>query len=318
MVLLNEARTYLLWESAGKKIVEAHLTKTQIQSIFSNIEQGVTDSGSNRTFVGKGKDALGAVNTAWNDLKSKVYNSGPMKGFADAYDKAAEKLKQATGGDKGAMRYVQKYRDFAEKHPIMQGFLYSALIAAAGISGAGVGGAAALGLFKLTDQLLQGKDIRSALWSATKTGAMAYGASKLGDLSKSKPSEVNPGMEFKHDVHQIKTDQGTNDVVDYVGKMASTSTNPGVKRLANWAVDNFDLSKFDYVPKEGSVYIYDKTGQLVGSLATDNNLRKAGIITGKDMLELMKKSAGVRESTDKNEKPDQEIMEWLKRLNNIV
>jgi len=66
----------------------------------------------------------------------------------------------------------------------MQGFIYAALIAAAGVSGAGLGGAAALGLFKLTDQLLQGKDIRSALYTAGKTGALAAGASSLGDLIK--------------------------------------------------------------------------------------------------------------------------------------
>ncbi|MBM3893968.1 hypothetical protein FJ365_06260, partial [Candidatus Dependentiae bacterium] len=180
--ILLEQRTYKLWENAGHKIVEAQLTADQIKQLFANVEQGATDAGGNRTLIGKGKDAAGAVNTAWEDLKSKVYNSGPMNNFAAAYDKQAEKLKQATGGDQGVFKYVQKYRDFAEKHPIIQGFVYAALIAAAGVTGAGLGGAAVLGLFKLTDQLLQGKDIRSAIYQGAKTGALAYGASKLGDL----------------------------------------------------------------------------------------------------------------------------------------
>ena len=180
--ILLEQRTYKLWESAGHKIMEAQLTADQIKQLFANIEQGATDAGGNRTMIGKGKDAAGAVSKAWEDLKGKVYNSGPMSNFAAAYDKQAEKLKQATGGDQGVFKYVQKYRDFAEKHPIIQGFVYSALIAAAGITGAGLGGAAVLGLFKLTDQLLQGKDIRSAMYQGAKTGALAYGASKLGDL----------------------------------------------------------------------------------------------------------------------------------------
>jgi hypothetical protein len=34
------------------------------------------------------------------------------------------------------MKYVEKYRTFAKAHPIAQGIIYSALIAAAGISGA--------------------------------------------------------------------------------------------------------------------------------------------------------------------------------------
>jgi hypothetical protein len=174
----QDRASVLLWESAGRKLVEAQLTADQITQLFQQIQ---TAKG-NRTLVGKGVDAGGAAAKAWNDLKSKLYNSGPMEGFAAAYDQAAEKLKQATGGDQGAMQYVQKYRDFAKKHPILQGFLYSALIAAAGISSAGLGGAAALALLKTTDKALQGEDIRSALYSGAKTGALAYGASKLGDL----------------------------------------------------------------------------------------------------------------------------------------
>jgi hypothetical protein len=80
------------------------------------------------------------------------------------------------------MKYVEKYRAFAAKHPIVQSFVYGALIAAIGISGAGVGGAAALGVLKAADKLLQGQDIRSAIYQGAKTGAIAYGASKLGDF----------------------------------------------------------------------------------------------------------------------------------------
>ena len=180
----NNRNTYLLWESAGKQLKEAALTPQQIQGLFSEIEKSATAAGSNRTLVGQGLDKVNQVIVKpWNDLKAKIYDSGPMQGFAEKYDQAAEALKQKAGGDEGkVMQIVNKYRRFAEKHPIMQGFIYSALIAAAGISGAGLGGAAALGLFKLTDQLLQGKDIRSALYSAGKTGALAYGASKLGDV----------------------------------------------------------------------------------------------------------------------------------------
>jgi hypothetical protein len=183
-VLLSEARTYRLWESVGKKLVEAELTPDQITQLFQQVEQGVTSAGSNRTILGKGKDVASAVSKAWEDLKTKVQNSGPIKNVDAVYDQAAEKLKQATGGDQGVMQYVQKYRDFAKKHPVAQGIIYSALIAAAGISGAGLGGAAALGLFKMVDKLLQGEKFSSAAYSGAKTGAMAYGASKVADLVK--------------------------------------------------------------------------------------------------------------------------------------
>jgi hypothetical protein len=183
-VMITETRTYKLWENAGQRISEAQLTADQINQIFQQVEQGATAAGGNRTLIGQGKDAAEAVNKAWEDLKTKVQNSGPIKGVDAMYDQAAEKLKQATGGDQGVMKYVQKYRDFAKKHPVAQSLIYSALIAAAGISGAGIGGAAALGLFKLVDKLLQGEKFSSAAYSGAKTGAMAYGASKLADYVK--------------------------------------------------------------------------------------------------------------------------------------
>jgi hypothetical protein len=182
--MITETRTYKLWENAGQKIAEAQLTQDQINQIFGYVEKIQTAGGDNRTMLGKGKDAASAVNKAWEDLKTKVQDSGPIKGVDAMYDKAAEQLKQATGGDQGVMQYVQKYRDFAKKHPVAQSLIYSALIAAAGISGAGLGGAAALGLFKMVDKLLQGEKFSSATYQGAKTGAMAYGASKVGDLIK--------------------------------------------------------------------------------------------------------------------------------------
>jgi hypothetical protein len=182
--IITETRTYKLWESAGKKLYEAQLTQDQINQIFQYVEKIQTSGGGNRTMLGKGKDAAGAVGKAWEELKTKVQNSGPVKGFDAMYDKAAEQLKQATGGDQGVMQYVQKYRDFAKKHPVAQSLIYATLIGAAGISGAGIGGAAALGLFKMADKLLQGEKFSSAAYQGAKTGAMAYGASKVGDLIK--------------------------------------------------------------------------------------------------------------------------------------
>jgi hypothetical protein len=181
---LNESRSARLWENAGRKILEAELTVDQIQQLFKSVEQGATSAGNNRTTIGQGKDVATAVNKAWEDLKTKVQNSGPIKNIDAQYDQAAEKLKQATGGDQGVMQYVEKYRKFAKEHPIAQSLIYSALIAAAGISGAGVGGAAALGLLKMTDKLLQGEKFSSAAYSGAKTGALAYGAGQVGQALK--------------------------------------------------------------------------------------------------------------------------------------
>ena len=179
----STARSMMLWESAGIQLREAALTADQIQQIFAAAEQGATDAGGNRTMLGKGKDAAEAVNKAWEDLKTKIQNSAPIAAVDQKYDDAVAKIEAGLGGpDNAVNKVIQKYRAFAKEHPIAQGFIYSALIAAAGISGAGLGGAAVLGLLKMADKLLQGEKFSSAAYAGAKTGAMAYGASKVADL----------------------------------------------------------------------------------------------------------------------------------------
>ncbi len=187
-----ELRSIKLWESAGYAIREAALTPDQIQSLFAEIEKGQTASGDNRTMLGKGKDAASAVNKAWEDLKTKIQDSGPIKNVDNAYDSAISKIEAGLGGpDNAVSKIIMGYRKFAKEHPIAQGFIYSALIAAAGISGAGLGGAAVLGLLKMADKLLQGEKFSSAAYSGAKTGAMAYGASKIGDMIKGKSADAS-------------------------------------------------------------------------------------------------------------------------------
>ena len=182
----SATHSMMLWESAGFKLKEAALTADQIQQIFQNVEKGATDAGGNRTLIGQGKDAAEAVNKAWEDLKTKIQNSGPIKNVDNAYDSAVAKIEAGLGGpDNKVNQVIQTYRKFAKEHPVAQSFIYAALIAAAGISGAGLGGAAVLGLLKMADKLLQGEKFSSAAYSGAKTGAMAYGASKLADLFKS-------------------------------------------------------------------------------------------------------------------------------------
>ena len=205
----SASHSMMLWESAGFKLKEAALTADQIQQIFQNVEQGATAAGGNRTVLGKGKDAAVAVNKAWEDLKTKIQNSGPIAKVDSAYDSAVSKIEAGLGGpDNMISKIIMKYRKFAKDYPVAQGFIYAALIAAAGISGAGLGGAAVLGLLKMTDKLLQGEKFSSAAYSGAKTGAMAYGASKLGDYIKGKPG----GGEIPADMQQgLASDQAFQD-----------------------------------------------------------------------------------------------------------
>lgn len=184
---LTDRSAIKLWESAGFVLKEAALTTDQIQQIFTSAEQGATGSGGNRTTLGKGKDAVDAVNKAWEDLKTKMQNSAPVENYDQKISDVLSKIGMGAKDPKfngEVSSWVKKYRKFAEEHPIAQGAIYATLIALAGISGAGLAGAATLGLLKLADKVLQGERFSSAAYSGAKTGAMAYGASKIGDMIK--------------------------------------------------------------------------------------------------------------------------------------
>ena len=239
------SNSMMLWESAGQAIVEAQLTPQQISNLFQQIEQGATAAGGNRTSLGKGKDVADAVAKAYKDLKAKVIDSAPMQNIDAAYDQAADKLKKATGGDAGTMQYVQKYRDFAKKHPVAQSLIYSALIAAAGISGAGAGGAAALGLFKMVDKLLQGEKFSKAAVAGAETGALAYGASKVGDALRGGDKTTTTSTSYSQHTTGLQP-AGPQDIPSGVSKQ-------------------FPLGKFSYKTDGIDLSIYDKAGKLVAT-----------------------------------------------------
>lgn len=192
---LREDPIYKSFRSIGTMIVERQMTQQEIQAVFKAVADGAAAGGnidkegdapvSNRTLLGKGADVAGKVSQAFDAVKTKISQSGPVSGFDVAFDNMQGKLLAAAGGEKGAIgKALAKYKEFAIKHPVMQGAIYSGLIALAGISGAGLGGAALLAGIKTFDKLLQGNKASSALWSGFKTGALAYGASKLGDYIK--------------------------------------------------------------------------------------------------------------------------------------
>lgn len=245
-------QSMMLWESAGRAITEAQLTPQQITQLFQQVEKNATATGGNRTLIGQGKDVTGAVANAYKDLKSKVENSAIMQNFDQAYDQAAEKLKQATGGEQGVMQYVEKYRNFAKKHPIAQSLIYGALIAAAGISGAGAGGAAALGLLKMTDKLLQGEKFSSAAIKGAETGALAYGASKLGDLVRGDGTTTTQTSTMQQNTTGMQSALPTQGVIP-----------PGI-------LERFPPGQFEYVQNGDYYEVFDTVGNKMANFTVDS------------------------------------------------
>jgi len=168
------------WNNAGRAISEAKLSPEQITALFGAIEQGARASGTNRTAIGKGVDVAGkagaAVNNAYQGIISKIGQLGPVKGFDNAFDSMASKLKDATGGDEGLAKHVYAYRALAKRHPIIQNLIYGALVAGVGLATGGAAPIAVLGLMKMTDRLLQGDKLSAAMIK----GGVTAGAAGLG------------------------------------------------------------------------------------------------------------------------------------------
>jgi LysM repeat protein len=164
------------FDSIGKILVEKKLSEKEILDIFAAAEKELTAAGENRTVLGKGKDLAGSISKAFQNVADRISKSGPVSGFDSLVDQLTDKMATSAGGqDSAVMQAIKKYRDFAKKHPVMQGAVYAGLIALAGLSGAGLGGAALLGGVKFFDKMLLGNKASSALWSGFTTGAVAYG-----------------------------------------------------------------------------------------------------------------------------------------------
>ena len=241
----SDRTSAMLWETAGHELREAALTADQIQNLFKEIEAGATAGGDNRTMLGKGKDAASAVNKAWEDLKTKMQDSGPVKGFDQKVSDALSKIGMGAAEPEfngQVNKWVQKYRDFAKKHPIAQGAIYATLIALAGITGAGIGGAAALGLLKMSDQLLQGKRFSSAAYSGAKTGILAFAASKVGEYIKDKFATYT--TENYYFVNGQQVDKAT-----YEAAMKGIQTDLAEKGI-DFEKGSFDKTAVDAVVKD--------------------------------------------------------------------
>lgn len=194
-------------------LVEAQLDAKQIDAVFRAVADGAAKGGnvdkegdepvSNRTMLGKGADVVTDVakkfSASWEKVKTAISQSGPVSGFDVMVDKLQGSLLNAAGGQKGAVgKAMQKYRDFGNAHPVMQGAIYAILIALAGITGAGLGGAAIIAGIKVADRLLMGDKASSALWKGFKTGAIAYGAGQLAQHIRGPHAQEVPTNNPQH------------------------------------------------------------------------------------------------------------------------
>ena len=184
-------KIYQDWHAIGSVLNESPMSQEQVQAIFKAIADGAKAGGNvakagdapanNRTLLGKGTDAASKIAGKWNDLKTKISQSAPVRGFDTAFDSLQQDVLKSAGGESGKIgKILNGYKKFATKYPKMQGAIYAGLAILAGLSGWGLGVVAITAGLRTLDRLLQGDKLSSAAWAGFKTGAIGAIFSQIG------------------------------------------------------------------------------------------------------------------------------------------
>ena len=211
LTLLETQHLVPFIKSFENYIVEANLNPQQISQLFTDVEKGATAAGGNRTVLGKGTDAVTFVNTKMKELGQAVKKTGPV---ANADAKFAE-LKAKIGAKDGkVVQAIQGVSDWAKANPGKATIAVSILTVAAGMAGGPLGGAIGGFLMRATKDLLQGKDLSSAVGSSLKTAAVGALVGVISNNIDFGAQDVEGGI----NTVGLETDGG--DIVDAVGDAA--------------------------------------------------------------------------------------------------
>ena len=183
LTLLETQHIIPFVSSIEKYITEAQLTPDQISQLFTNVEQGATAAGGNRTMVGKGKDAVSFINKKIDELGAQLKKAGPVQN-ADAKFKELKAKISAT--DSKVAKAIQGVSDWAVANPGKASIAVGVLTVAASMAGGPLGGAIGGFLARATKDILQGADLSTAVGKAAKTGIVGaligFGLEKIGDV----------------------------------------------------------------------------------------------------------------------------------------
>lgn len=160
-------------------LIEASLNKDQIQKLFTDIEQGATAGGGNRTMIGKSKDVIDKANKIINDAGKWLQDTTPVKNF----DQKFEDLK-AKVGEKfpEVAKQASAMGEWAKKNPGKTAAIVGVLTAIASLAGGPIGGAIAGQVLRGATELLKGEKLSTAIGKGIKTAALGYLSGKAFEM----------------------------------------------------------------------------------------------------------------------------------------
>lgn len=162
-------------------LIEASLSKDQIQQIFTNVEQGATAAGGNRTAIGKSKDVVDKVNKIINDAGKWLQDTTPVKNFDAKFEKLKNDINKKFPDSK-ILDGISNMGIWAKENPGKTAAIVGILTALASLAGGPIGGAIAGQVLRGSVELLKGEKLSTAIGKGIKTAALGYLSGKAFEM----------------------------------------------------------------------------------------------------------------------------------------
>ena len=234
LTLLETTHLIPFITSIENYIVEANLTPQQINQMFTDVEAGATAAGGNRTGIGKGVDAAKFVNNKMKELGQAVKKSGPVSNA----DQKFNDLKTKIGAkDSKVVKAVQAVSDWAKENPGKATIGVAILTIAAGMAAGPMAGAIGGFLARASKDLLQGKDLSSAVGNSLKTAAIGAIVGVVADGIDFGAPDVDGGVNTLSG--EVETSQLQDKIAAELG-----DTGDGANQSVASAFADIDVSQF--------------------------------------------------------------------------
>ena len=234
LTLLETTHLIPFITSIENYIVEANLNPKQISQLFTDVEAGATAAGGNRTGIGKGVDAARFINNKMKELGQAVKKSGPVSNA----DQKFNDLKTKIGAkDSKVVKAVQAVSDWAKENPGKATIGVAILTIAAGMAAGPMAGAIGGFLARASKDLLQGKDLSSAVGNSLKTAAIGAIVGAVADGIDFGAPDVEGGVNTLSG--EVETSQLQDKIAAELGDKAD-----GANQSVASAFADIDVSQF--------------------------------------------------------------------------
>lgn len=160
-------------------LIEQTLSADQIKQLFSNIEQGATAAGGNRTLIGQGKDVAKKADDIVNKVGGWLQNTAPVK----AFDQKFEDLK-ASVSEKfpNVAKQLTALGDLARENPGKTAAIIGVMTSIASFAGTPAAGAIVGYVLRGSLELLKGEKLSTSMGKGLKTAAYGWLAGKAFEM----------------------------------------------------------------------------------------------------------------------------------------